>query len=78
MAVKAYVLIETMVGKSRDVSDRLRQVEKIATVDVVAGSYDVIAVVEADDLNVVGDLVTRQIHAIRGITRTVTCMVVSA
>ena len=78
MAVKAYILIETKVGKTKEVSDRLKGINKITAVDVVAGPYDVIAVIEAEDLNSVGDLVTMQIHAVGGITRTVTCMVVGA
>ena len=78
MVAKAYVLIETAVGRSTDVCERLKRMDRVSAVDVVAGSYDIIAVVEAEDLNSVGDMVTRHIHTVEGITRTVTCMVVSA
>lgn len=74
---KAYILIETAVGKSRDVSSSLRGLSGVTTVDPVTGPYDIIAVVEASDLNAVGDLVTRKIHTISGIGRTVTCLSVS-
>ena len=77
MLTKAYILIETGVGKSRDVSDLLRSLPDIKTVDRVTGPYDIIAVVEASDLNSVGDLVTSRIHTIAGIVRTVTCLSVS-
>lgn len=78
MATKAYILIETAVGKSRDVSSSLRSLTGVDTVDPVTGPYDIIAVVAAPDLNAVGDLVTSQIHTIDGIVRTVTCLSVGA
>ena len=74
MPTKAYILIETTVGKSRDVADALRALVGVETVDAVTGPYDIIAIVAAPDLNAVGDLVTAQIHTINGIVRTVTCL----
>jgi DNA-binding Lrp family transcriptional regulator len=78
MATKAYILIETAVGKSRDVTSTLRSLTGVQTVDAVTGPYDIIAVVAAPDLNAVGDLVTSQIHTINGIVRTVTCLSVGS
>ena len=75
MTTKAYILIETGVGTSRDVANSLRSLPGVETVDGVTGPYDIIAVVQAPDLSAVGDLVTSQIHAINGIVRTVTCLV---
>ena len=74
MPTKAYILIETAVGKSRNVAGELRGLSGVETVDPVTGPYDIIAVVAAPDLNAVGDLVTSQIHTISGIVRTVTCL----
>jgi DNA-binding Lrp family transcriptional regulator len=74
MGTKAYILIETAVGKSRDVSSALHSLSGVETVDPVTGPYDIIAVVAANDLNAVGALVTSQIHTIDGIVRTVTCL----
>lgn len=78
MTTKAYILIETAVGKSRDVSSSLLALPGIKTVDPVTGPYDIIAVVSAPDLNSVGDLVTSKIHVINGIVRTVTCLSVGS
>jgi DNA-binding Lrp family transcriptional regulator len=75
---KAYILIETAVGKSKEVSDSLHSLPGVDNVDAVTGPYDIIAVVSAPDLNAVGDLVTSNIHTISGIIRTVTCLSVSA
>jgi len=54
----------------------LSRLKGIKSVDTVTGPYDVIAIVEVDTLNEVGDIVTQHIHPIAGITRTVTCLVV--
>ena len=78
MPTKAYILIETAVGKSRDVAEALRSLTGIENVDAVTGPYDIIAIVAAPDLNAVGDLVTSQIHTINGIVRTVTCLSVGS
>lgn len=77
MAAKAFVLIETMVGKTKEVTSALNLLEGIKSVDTVTGPYDVIAVVEAESLNDIGDLVTGKIHPIGGISRTVTCLGIS-
>ncbi|MEX2598691.1 MAG: Lrp/AsnC ligand binding domain-containing protein [Dehalococcoidia bacterium] len=73
---KAFVLIETAVGKTKDVVATLHQVKGVTSVDVVTGPYDIIAVVEASDLSSVGDTVTGNVHTIGGIVRTVTCLAV--
>jgi DNA-binding Lrp family transcriptional regulator len=74
MATKAYVLIETSVGKSRDVANELRSLRGVQAADNVTGPYDVIAVVEAADLTAVGALLASRIHTLNGIVRTVTCL----
>ncbi len=74
MATKAFVLIETAVGKTKDVVSALHELDGVSSVDVVTGPYDIIAVVEAEDLGSVGDMVTGQVHTIVGIQRTVTCL----
>ena len=71
---KAYILIETTVGTSTQVSDVLTNISDIVNVDAVTGPYDIIAIVSSNDLNSVGDLVTNEIHTIPGIVRTVTCL----
>ena len=74
MGVKAFVLIETAVGKTKDVTNALKQLKEVKSVDPVTGPYDVIAVIEGESLTDIGDLVTSKIHPILGISRTVTCL----
>ena len=78
MATKAYLLIETAVGKTRDVANMLREIDGINIVDVVTGPYDIIAVIEGDDMAVVGNVVTERIHTVTGVVRTVTCVAVGS
>jgi DNA-binding Lrp family transcriptional regulator len=77
VATIAFILIETAVGKTRDVVTALRGVSGVTTVDAVTGPYDVIAVVQAPNLSDVGDVVTGRIHTVNGIVRTVTCLSLS-
>ncbi len=76
MAAKAFVLIETVVGRSKEVVTRLGELEGVKSVDTVTGPYDVIATIEGETLNDIGDLVTAKIHPIAGISRTVTCLAI--
>ena len=78
MATRAYLLVETAVGKTRDVATTLQSLEGIETVDVVTGPYDIIAMISADDMAVVGNLVTGHIHTVPGVVRTVTCVAVGS
>ena len=74
MTVKAFVLIEATMGKTKEVVTTLENVEGVKSVEAVTGPYDVIAVIEMPDVNAVGDLVTKNIHSVSGIARTVTCL----
>jgi len=74
MAAKAFVLIETAVGKTKEVVTALEQLDKVKSVDAVTGPYDIIAIVEAESLSNIGELVTGKIHPVAGIARTVTCL----
>jgi DNA-binding Lrp family transcriptional regulator len=74
MAVKAFVLIEVAMGKTKEVTTMLENMDGVKSVDAVTGPYDVIAIVEMPDVNTLGELVTKHIHSVSGIARTVTCL----
>ncbi len=80
MAAKAFVLIETAVGKTKEVDTVLKQLqeqlEEVKSVDSVTGPYDIIVIIEAETLSDIGELVTAKIHAVAGISRTVTCLAI--
>lgn len=74
MATRAYILVETAVGKTNEVSESLKSMPLMTAVDTVTGPYDIIAVAEADDLPTIGDLISDGMHSIPGIVKTVTCL----
>ena len=76
MSSRAFILVETEVGKIREVAEALRNLGGIVSVDMVTGPYDVIAVVDAPDMNAMGTVVTEKVHTISGVVRTVTCVAV--
>ena len=78
MATKAFILIETSVGKTKLVAEALNKVEAINSVDTVAGPYDIIAVIEASDLPSIGKILSNEMHRMPGIVKTVTCLSVKS
>ena len=77
MAIRAFILIETAVGKGHQVVTALRLIKGISSADLVTGPYDVVAIVEAPDLNALGAMVLRQIQSSSGVARTLTCLITS-
>ena len=78
MAVKSYVLSETEVGTAKAVADRLKVIHhraaQVTQVDTVTGPFDVVAQIEAEDLNKLGSCITEAIQTITGVKRTTTCL----
>jgi DNA-binding Lrp family transcriptional regulator len=77
MAVSAYVLIQTEVGKAAQVADEIRAIAGVVSADDVTGPYDVIARAEAESMDDLGKMVVSRVQMIDGITRTLTCPVVN-
>ena len=48
--------------------------ENVAESDIITGTYDLIALAEADDMVALVDLVTAQVQNIEGVERTITCV----
>lgn len=74
--VQAYILIQTEVGKARDVAAAISEVDGVARVDAVTGPYDVIVLSEARNVDELGKMIVSQVQLVPGITRTLTCSVV--
>ncbi|MEJ2579200.1 MAG: Lrp/AsnC ligand binding domain-containing protein [Kineosporiaceae bacterium] len=76
MVVQAYILIQTEVGRSAEVAREIGQVSGVTLAEDVTGPYDVIARVEASNVDELGQLVIARVQDVQGITRTLTCTVV--
>ena len=77
MAVSAYVLIQTEVGKAASVASQVRGIVGVVNADDVTGPYDVIVRAEAESVDELGRLIVSRVQMIEGITRTLTCPVVN-
>lgn len=77
---RAYVLIEAAVGKAKSVAEGVQKLQltdsRVVSVDAVTGPFDVIALLESDDLDKVGRAITEGIQQVDGVQRTTTCLVV--
>ena len=74
--VSAYILIQTVVSAAQ-VAGEIRDIQGVESADDVSGPYDVIARVTAPDMDTLGQLVVSRIQAVEGITRTLTCPIVT-
>ena len=76
MAVHAYILVQTEVGKAAEVAADIAQIPGVEQSEDVTGPYDVIVRAEGPSVDELGTLVVSQIQRVPGITRTLTCPVV--
>jgi DNA-binding Lrp family transcriptional regulator len=77
MTVHAYVLIQTNVGQAAEVARQIARIDGVVLAEDVTGPYDVIARAEATSMDELGRLVVSDMQPIEGITRTITCPVVT-
>ncbi len=74
--MQAFILIHTELGKAEEAAASVRGLHGIVSSEAVTGPYDVIARVEAENVDALGKLVIARIQDVPGITRTLTCTVV--
>lgn len=72
--VIGFVLINTVPANKDEVHNKLLEVAEIIELHLLHGEYDLLAKVQADDLEKIGDVVIKKIRAVNGIidTRTLT------
>jgi DNA-binding Lrp family transcriptional regulator len=73
MLSKAFVLIETEMGKAKEINGLLRGLKEIVSTDLVTNPYDIIAIIGGGTEKELEDFVSRKLQSIDGITRTVLC-----
>ena len=74
--VEAIVLLQAEVGDSAAVARAVAELGGVTAADVVTGPYDVIARVEADNIDDLGRMVVSRIQSVPGVTRTLTCPII--
>jgi DNA-binding Lrp family transcriptional regulator len=73
---KAFVLITTEIGRGDDVYATLEKMEGVREVNIVAGTYDIVVVVESESARDIGRIVMDRIQRIDGVMSTVTLMAI--
>ena len=71
--VKAYMIIETHIGRTREALEGLQGVNEVVAADAVSGPYDIIVEVEAQDMTTLGGIIEK-IRSLPPILRTTTCV----
>jgi len=73
--IGAYVLLKIAPGRSRAVTQEISKLEGVVTAHPVTGMFDIIAYVEASDINSLTGIVRSQIQTVEGVRRTHTAIV---
>jgi DNA-binding Lrp family transcriptional regulator len=72
--MEAYVLVETQLGRAREVEHRLEELDEVIHADIVTGCYDVLARIRVDTPEEIPGL-ERRMRDVEHVTRLLTCPV---
>ncbi|RQG98817.1 Lrp/AsnC family transcriptional regulator [Natrarchaeobius oligotrophus] len=70
--VHAFIMVKTAAGKSEDLLSEIRALERVASAHIVAGNYDIIAEVHADEMYDILEAVSSNVQGLDGVTDTKT------
>lgn len=73
---RAIVLIQTDVGMESSVLEKLYEHPEVLDVYIVYGIYDVVAIIEAESLEKIREIIINSIRRIEGVRTTTTMIVV--
>ncbi|MBW8005052.1 MAG: Lrp/AsnC family transcriptional regulator [candidate division NC10 bacterium] len=76
MPTHAYVLIEASSDKAKTALKAIIKIPGVKMANAVTGPYDIIAFVEASDVDALGRVVLSKIRTISGVTKTLTCVAI--
>ncbi|MFQ5988798.1 MAG: Lrp/AsnC family transcriptional regulator [Candidatus Methylomirabilales bacterium] len=76
MTTTAFVLIEAASDKARNALKAIGKIPGVKMAHAVTGPYDIIAFVEASDVDALGRVVLSKIRTISGVTKTLTCVTI--
>ena len=70
--VHAFIMIKTAAGKSEGLLESIRDVESVSDAHIVAGTYDIIAEIDAPEVYNVLEAVSSGVQALEGVMDTKT------
>ncbi len=72
----AFVLINCLPGKTKEVINKLNQIPNVQYAEMVLGPYDIIAIIQATEIETIAVIVDEKIRTIDGIDETITCVAI--
>jgi len=76
MSISAYVFIECTAGSAREVANEVSKIEGVQRANATTGPYDVVALVEAESVHILGEFIVTKIQGLSGVLRTQTNVIV--
>ncbi len=70
--IKAYVLLTTDIGCEQEISNKLRSIPEVIESYTLHGIYDLIVDIEADDSEILKEIIQRRIRCLDKIRSTIT------
>ena len=75
MPIRAYVFIRALKGNAAAVAKGISRIKNVKSAKVVSGRYDVVALVEAETIEELGNLVLKRVQRVRGVQSTETAII---
>ena len=72
----AVVLINTEIGADEEVFEKLKEVPEVKAIYMVYGLYDIVAIIESEDMNKLRDIIFRHLRSSPKVRSTLTMIVV--
>jgi len=73
---KAVILINTEMGADEEIFETLKNLPEVRAVYMVYGLYDIVAIIESDDMSKLRDIVYRNLRSSPRVRSTLTMIVV--
>ncbi|MEO0086949.1 MAG: Lrp/AsnC ligand binding domain-containing protein [candidate division WOR-3 bacterium] len=72
----AFILINCLPGKTKEVLNKLLQIPNVQYAEMVLGPYDIIAIIQATEIETIAVIVDEKIRTIDGVDETITCVAI--
>jgi DNA-binding Lrp family transcriptional regulator len=76
--MNAIVLIKMNTGDLRDAYSYLKRLRPVAEAHLTFGPYDILAIIQTDELSAIGRIVLKEIQLLPGVVETCTCLMVDS
>ncbi len=73
--IKAYMVIKLSMGNTQRVIDEIKQISEVKQVSHLAGIYDLMLEIEAENIEIINDLLVKKLDLVDGVIDTNTFIV---